>query len=170
MKKKLSLIGDIILYIIGGFVLLNIILLICGVGIYAVETGSMEPTIHQGSLIYVDKYQENEVFEKVEIYDDITYKTSSGKILTHRVVDIDLDKNELTTQGIREGAAKDAAISPSQVIGEVKLAIPVIGYIIILLKNIYVDIIIILIIILSIVVSSIIKETKKGKENPKAKA
>ena len=54
---------------------------------YAIETGSMEPTIKQGSMVYVEPCSN---FEDYEVDDIVTFTDKIQKqSFTHRIVSID---------------------------------------------------------------------------------
>lgn len=160
MKSKISNILIILLSII---VISYIGLLIFGYQGYAVKTGSMHPDIPQGALAITKKLKADEVFDNISIDDDIVFRTSSGNILTHRVVKIDDASNLIQTQGIKDGASLDAPIKAQNVIGEVVFSIPLIGYIVILFQNIFFLIILIVIILIVIITKYLLKELRKNK-------
>ena len=54
MKRTIS---GLIVFILGSVILLHLVLLIGGFKLYYVKTGSMEPELKQGSLIYVRTYR-----------------------------------------------------------------------------------------------------------------
>lgn len=56
---------------------------------YVVLSGSMEPEIHTGAMVYVDK---NVTVENIETGDVIAFKTNT-MLVTHRVTEKD-DKNK----------------------------------------------------------------------------
>ena len=61
----------------------------------AVLSGSMEPTYHVGSLIYVKDADP----EEVQVGEPITFKISDDTMVTHRVVAIDPGGPNLQTKG-----------------------------------------------------------------------
>ncbi|MEG1613670.1 MAG: signal peptidase I [Clostridia bacterium] len=57
---------------------------IFGVYLFQVETESMEPTLDVGKVIVAVKPSSE---DSVNVGDIITFKTTSGKVVTHRIVD-----------------------------------------------------------------------------------
>lgn len=128
-KKKVASICSII-----GTVLLIILIIGClpltipkafGYQMYTVISGSMEPALPVGSLVYV-KYQEPESIEKKDI---IAFYGSneSSSIITHRVVYNKKLSGEFVTKGDANKEKDMNPISYNQYMGKVVLMIPVIG-------------------------------------------
>lgn len=162
MVKKI--IGNLLTGLLVLLVVSQIILILMGYKLMYVKTGSMEPEIHQGSLIYVKNYKDKDTFyNKIEVGNDITYKTESGTVVTHRIINIDVENDLITTQGIIDGAAVDKSIHYSQVIGKVRLAIPVLGYLIMILQTWYFWVILICLIVIVFISKYLYKEIKKNK-------
>lgn len=128
-KKKIAHICSVI-----GTVLLIILIIGClpltlpkafGYQMYTVISGSMEPALPVGSLVYV-KYQEPESIEKKDI---IAFYGSneSSSIITHRVVYNKKLSGEFVTKGDANKEKDINPISYNQYMGKVVLMIPVIG-------------------------------------------
>ena len=128
-KKKIAHICSAI-----GTVLLIVLILAClpltlpkafGYQMYTVISGSMEPALPVGSLVYV-KYQEPESIEKKDI---IAFYGSndSSSIITHRVVYNKKLSGEFVTKGDANKEKDMNPISYNQYMGKVVLMIPVIG-------------------------------------------
>lgn len=129
---------------------------------FYVKTSSMDPDIKQWSLVIDKTYKTKEEFyDNVKINDDITYKTESGNVITHRIIYLDSVNDVITTQGIKGDAAIDKSISFNQVLGVVKVSVPVLGYIVMLLQTWYFWIMLICVILAAIILKSIFKEIKK---------
>ena len=94
---------------------------------YVVQSGSMEPTIMTGDIIFVshqDQYHKNDV---------ITFKEGDSRIITHRVVD---DRNfQLTTKGDANRIEDNSSVSLSHVIGKVFFTVPKLGYLVFFSKT-----------------------------------
>ena len=118
-----------LLFWISTVCLVTVILLIAipklfGVEFRAVLTGSMTPEIPVGSLVIIVPT----AAEEIKIGDDITFVTGGEKIVTHRVVEIDREKNEFTTWGIANApSAKDAPNKYENILGVVRGHIPFAG-------------------------------------------
>lgn len=123
---------------------------VVGLTPYAVLSGSMEPTYHVGSLIYVKKVAP----EDVQIGDPITFVVNEDLLVaTHRVVDITVEttgtetvKDEATgeertvevpldepayyyqTKGDANADADGAPVYYKNLIGEPVFSLPYLGY------------------------------------------
>lgn len=101
-----------------------------GFQVYAVLSGSMEPDLPVGSLVYVKATEP----EKLEIGDDISFLIAEKTIVTHRIIDIIPDENDPTvlrfqTQGIANDVADGNLVHYKNVIGKVAFHIPLLGYV-----------------------------------------
>ncbi len=92
---------------------------------YAVLSGSMEPDIPVGSIVY-DKEVEP---EELEVGDVITYQLSDNTLVTHRIISIDESAKEMITKGDANDVEDGAPVSYSNVVGKMSFSIPLIGYI-----------------------------------------
>lgn len=121
--------GVIVIFIIG-LLLLFIAPTVFGYKPYTVVSGSMEPTYHVGSMIYVKEV----AFEELQDGDVITFK--SGNIaVTHRIIQVDTKNNGVITQGDANNAS-DGLINSSQIIGRAtSISIPYLGYLSIMLGS-----------------------------------
>lgn len=93
---------------------------------YTVLSGSMEPTYHVGSIVYVKKVDPT----TLRVGDPITFRLTGNVIATHRIVEV---HGEGTPDlGFRtKGDANDTVdgITPaSAVIGKATFSIPYLGY------------------------------------------
>ena len=161
MKKVLNVISSIIMTI---FLILVFSLIIArlffGIQINAVATGSMEPDLPVGSLIFVKSVN----YEDIAIGDDITFAKGDGSVLvTHRVIDKSEQKKTLTTQGIANNVA-DSPISYNDVIGKVFFSIPFIGYIVLFINTLMGKIACIFIVI-AIILVTILTSLKDKRNN-----
>lgn len=119
----LSTVVLILLAVVAGVILLPMIL---GFKEMAVLSGSMEPTIPVGSIIYVKPLDDPSVLQPGDI---CTYQMTDGETLvTHRVVSVDPDARTLVTQGDANNT-DDGDISFDRVIGVAKMHLPWVGYI-----------------------------------------
>ena len=92
---------------------------------YAVLSGSMEPTYHVGSLIYVRETPP----EEIRVGDPITFRLSGdGVVATHRVVEIDADGRAFYTKGDANEAKDGAPVSYNNLIGKPIFTIPMLGF------------------------------------------
>ena len=139
-----------------GVSLLILVILICipltlprlaGFDIYTVVTGSMEPAIPVGSLIYVREEAPAELMEG----EVVAYRndTDAGIIITHRVVKDQVVSGQLITKGDANEAEDISPVSYAQVIGKVTLTIPVLGGIFAAMVTFYGKIVIVSVVLLA---------------------
>jgi len=101
-----------------------------GLQVFTVLSGSMEPTYHVGSLIYV---KDVDPFE-LESGDVITFMLDEDTVATHRIVEVVPDENDTTVVRFRtKGDANDAIdgslVHYKNVIGSPVFTIPMLGYV-----------------------------------------
>lgn len=119
---------------ISGTVLLILVILLCipitvprlfGYEIYTVISGSMEPAIPTGSLIYTKEIPPKEVKK-----DDVIafYSgTDTGAIVTHRVVKNQTVSGEFVTKGDANEEKDPMPVDYDELLGRVELSIPFLG-------------------------------------------
>ena len=110
---------------------LVMVLLIAGVRLigltpYTVLSGSMEPTYHVGSVIYVKKARP----EALKVNDPITFYLN-GVTVTHRIINMENDNGKLRfyTKGDANNTADGGYVSPEEIIGIPVFHIPLLGYV-----------------------------------------
>ena len=97
-----------------------------GFQIYAVTSGSMEPKIRTGDVIYVKQVP----FQSLEPGDVITFSMKQGRtVVTHRVEKIDVKNGLLQTKGDANKETDPTWISGDPVRGEVQYMVPRLGYV-----------------------------------------
>lgn len=93
---------------------------------YTVISGSMEPTYHTGSLIYVKKVNP----EEVEVGQAITFVLNEDlTVATHRVIEIDEENQRFYTKGDANETADGAPVHFKNLIGIPVFSIPYLGYV-----------------------------------------
>lgn len=100
-----------------------------GLQVFTVLSGSMEPTYHTGSLIYVKKVDPFELKEG----DVITFLMDEDTVATHRIVGVVPDEEDSSVVRFRtKGDANDtedgALVHYKNVIGSPVFTIPKLGY------------------------------------------
>lgn len=134
MNKSLKKIWNVISTILVALVVLLALLLVgarvVGLQVFTVLSGSMEPTYHTGSLIYVKKVDPYTIEEG----QPITFMLNENTIATHRVVGIVPDEEDPTVIRFRtKGDANDAEdgglVHYKNVIGTPAFSIPYLGYV-----------------------------------------
>lgn len=125
MKKLYKIVTNIVLIIMLLLVAALTLPRVFGLQPLAVLSGSMEPTYHVGSLIYVKDVDPADI----EVGDPMTYRISDNTMVTHRVV----GKNEETQSFRTKGDANDnedgGEILYSSVVGKPLFTIPYLGYV-----------------------------------------
>ena len=101
-----------------------------GLQVFTVLSGSMEPTYHVGSLIYV---KDVDPFE-LESGDVITFMLDEDTVATHRIVEVVPDEPDSTvvrfkTKGDANEAEDGSLVHYKNVIGSPVFTIPKLGYV-----------------------------------------
>lgn len=132
MLKKicniLSAIIFIILFIIAAVLIVPNFL---GYKSYAVISGSMEPNIHVGSIVFANEVD----FNELKVDDIVTYRLQSNSMVTHRIESIDSENKTIVTKGDANNENDGAPISSDRIQGRVDLTIPLLGYISVYIKT-----------------------------------
>ena len=111
---------------------------IFGYRLFAVATGSMVPDYNINDVLAIKEVNHNEI----KVGDDITYlgkkQDVSGKIVTHRIIDIEEKNGKKTylTKGINNDL-EDPTIGDNQIYGKVVGKVPVVTQINHIVKNQY---------------------------------
>ncbi|HEX7017897.1 MAG TPA: signal peptidase I [Patescibacteria group bacterium] len=152
MKKRVAIIGTLaeVIIIVGllGVTIASFATRIpalarAGLNFFTVTSGSMEPTIPTGSLIYVGKYK----LDELKTGDIITYSlpnsaTGEQAIVTHRISEINTDEStkevsgeektvieyRIKTKGDANSEADNYTLGANNIIGVYKWHIPSVGY------------------------------------------
>jgi len=97
-----------------------------GFQVFNVISGSMEPTYSVGDLLYVRDVDPGEV----EVGDPITFVLNENLVVaTHRVVEIDEEKQHFTTKGDANDTADATPVHFNNLIGLPVFSIPLLGYV-----------------------------------------
>lgn len=98
-----------------------------GYEVYNVVSGSMEPMIPVGSLVYVEPAQPEEI-----AVDDVIAFWSGNSVVVHRVMENKTGDREFVTKGDANAAEDIRGASYSSLIGRVSSHIPVLGSLLVL--------------------------------------
>lgn len=93
---------------------------------FGVLSGSMEPTIETGALVFIDKNAEPASLQEGDV---IAFEVAgdSGAVCTHRIVEVN-DDQTFTTKGDNNDAVDANAVPYSKVLGKTAdISIPVLG-------------------------------------------
>lgn len=95
---------------------------------YTVLSGSMEPTYHVGSVIYVKDVEPVDL----KAGDSITYRMTSGTVVTHRIHEV-LNQNTpdlaFRTKGDANEDPDGTPVPAAAVVGKAVFSIPCLGYV-----------------------------------------
>ena len=104
VKKIWNVISTVLVVIVVVVALLLVGARLFGLQVYAVLSGSMEPTYHVGSVIYVEPVDPSEI----QVGDPITFVMNEElTVATHRVVRIDAENSHFYTKGASINAAPE---------------------------------------------------------------
>ena len=101
-----------------------------GFDVYTVLSGSMEPNLPVGSLIYVKDVAP----ESLEAGDVITYMASEKVVVTHRIVEVVPDENDpsvlrFRTKGDANNSEDEGLVHSKNILGSPIFHIPLLGYV-----------------------------------------
>jgi len=128
-KGFLKLLGGALFGIVLGMLILALVSIglarsrgevphILGNYIFVVESGSMEPTLKVGAVIYARKPEDA---SKLKVNDIVTFKTTTGAIVTHRIIKVISDEDGgvryLTKGDNPQNAMDKEELTPERVIG-----------------------------------------------------
>lgn len=134
IRRALQALGSIILVVILTLFVIQAFPSLVGADLtYVVQSSSMEPAIPTGSVVFVKEVPDEQVDERIQEGDVITFADSHGApTTTHRVV----EKHEAETS-IRFTTKGDANEDPDpepvyrdEIVGKVTMSIPIVGYVI----------------------------------------
>ena len=134
MSKTIKKIWNWISGVLVGIVVLLAIALVgvrlIGLEPFGVLSGSMEPTYHVGSLIYVKSVD----YRDLKVGDPITYMVSQDTVVTHRIIEVLVDEEDPNTlryftQGDANSVADGTSVHYKNIIGKPVFSIPYLGYV-----------------------------------------
>lgn len=101
-----------------------------GLDVYTVLSGSMEPNIPVGSLIYVQDKNPADL----KAGDVITYMASEKTVVTHRIVEVVPDENDpsvlrFRTKGDANNTEDGGLVHSNNILGKQVFHIPLLGYV-----------------------------------------
>ena len=130
LKKIWNVISSILVALVVLLALLLVGARVVGLQVFTVLSGSMEPTYHTGSLIYVKKVDPYTITDG----QPITFMLDENTVATHRVVGIVPDEEDPTvirfrTKGDANEAEEGSLVHYKNVIGTPVFTIPYLGYV-----------------------------------------
>lgn len=140
MSKHLKNVWNTVTWILVALVLVLALLLagarLVGMQVFTVLSGSMEPTYHVGSLIYVKSVD----YRELEAGDVITFLLNQDTLATHRIVEVvpdaeDPDTLRYRTKGDANEAEDGSLVHYKNVVGTPVLTVPYLGYVASYIQN-----------------------------------
>ena len=134
MQKKVKKVWDTFTTILVAIVVVLAVMLVgvrlTGIQVFTVLSGSMEPTYHTGSLLYVKSVD----YTEIEAGQVITFMLDEDTIATHRVVEVVPDEEDESviryrTKGDANDAEDGSLVHYKNVIGTPIFSIPYMGYV-----------------------------------------
>ena len=130
LKKIWNVLSSILVALVVLLALLLVGARVVGLQVFTVLSGSMEPTYHTGSLIYVKKVDPYTITDG----QPITFMLDENTVATHRVVGIVPDEEDPTvirfrTKGDANEAEDGSLVHYKNVIGTPVFTIPYLGYV-----------------------------------------
>ncbi len=172
-KKVWNIFTSILIAIVVVIAVLLAGMRLIGYDVFTVLSGSMEPEIHTGSVVYVKDVD----YKELKVGDVITYMLDEDTFSTHRIVEIIPDEDDpevirFKTKGDANASADGAPVHCQNVIGSPKFSIPYLGYLAEFIKNppgTYVAIAAGIILLILVFLPEILSDDKE-KEKKKKKA
>lgn len=134
MLKKMKKIWNVFTTVLVTIVVIAAVLLVgvrlFGLNVYTVLSGSMEPTYHTGSVIYVKDVD----YRKLEAGDVITFMLDEDTVATHRIVEVVTDEEDPSvlryrTKGDANEAEDGGLVHYKNVIGTPVFTVPYLGFV-----------------------------------------
>lgn len=123
-SKICGILSTLILVVLLALAVLLVGPVLLGYTELAVLTGSMQPTLPVGSLIYIKEADP----AQLQVGDVITYQLEGDTMVTHRVVENVPEENYLITQG-DANEDPDGEITYDRIVGKMAFHVPYLGYI-----------------------------------------
>ena len=136
IRKTWNVISSILVALVVLLALLLVGARIFGLQVFTVLSGSMEPTYHTGSLIYVKKVDPY----AIEPGQVITFMLDENTVATHRVVGVVPDEEDSSvirfrTKGDANESVDGSLVHYKNVIGTPVFTIPYLGYVASFIQN-----------------------------------
>lgn len=140
MKKTLKTIWNVTTNILVALVVILALLVVgarvMGLQVYTVLSGSMEPTYHVGSVIYVKTVDPLTITQG----QPITFLLDADTVATHRVVEVVPDEEDpsvirFRTKGDANEVVDGSLVHYKNVIGTPVFTIPYLGYVVSYIQN-----------------------------------
>ncbi len=157
MKKTFKIIGYLLILIVILTALPIALPKVLGMQVYEVISGSMEPSIPVGSLVYVKEAD----FDELSVTDVVAFEVGAS-VVTHRIVDIDVDDKLFTTRGDANSTDDFMPVAYTNILGRVVFHIPLLGYVAGWLSETLGKVIAIIVLLIGVILSSVGEEKKNA--------
>lgn len=129
LKKIWNTVSTVLVVLVVVLAILLVGARLIGMKVFTVLSGSMEPTYHVGSLIYVKEVDPYTISEGQVI----TYMLNEDNVVTHRVAEVVPDEEDDTvvrfrTKGDANDVMDEGTVYYKNVIGTPVFSIPYLGY------------------------------------------
>lgn len=130
MQSQIRRIWNGVTSVLVGIMLILAVLLwgvkFMGLNVFIVQSGSMEPAYHVGSVVYVKTADAADL----RVGDVITYQLSNSVRVTHRIVEVveDGGGRAFRTKGDANEEADLGLVQSTAIVGKVVFSIPLLGY------------------------------------------
>ena len=136
IKKIWNIISTTLVVIVVALAFALVGVRLVGLNVFAVLSGSMEPTYHVGSLIYVQDVD----YKELEVGDPITYLIDEDTVVTHRIIEVLVDEEDPNTiryftQGDANDVPDGSSVHYKNIIGKPVFTIPYLGYVSAYIQN-----------------------------------
>lgn len=136
IKKIWNIFTTVLVAVVVILAILLVGVRVAGFDVYTVLSGSMEPTYHVGSVIYV---KDVDPFE-LESGDVITFMLDEDTLATHRIVEVVPDEEDesvvrFRTKGDANAAEDGSLVHCNNVVGSPVFSIPKLGYLVNYIQN-----------------------------------
>lgn len=123
MKKKLKLVGNIIVYAFVAIIIAVFIMYFMGIKPYITMSGSMEPNIRTGSVCFVNTRAD---YNDIKEGDVVAFQTATGSLVTHRAIAV-TDKG-IETKGDNNEVSDGITTTVANFKGKTLFSVPHLGY------------------------------------------
>ena len=126
VQKIWNVVSTALIVIIAAAALLLLSFRLLGLKGFTVLSGSMEPTYHTGSVIYVKSADA----DALEVGQPITFYATGKTVATHRIVEVVEEDGSVRyrTKGDANDIADGSLVDPEDIIGTPVFSIPYLGY------------------------------------------
>ena len=131
VRKICNILSTMVLVVLAVTAALLLLPRILGYHTLAVLSGSMEPEISVGEIVYIKNVDE----EELQVGDIVTYMINGNTMVTHRITGIDRENQLLITKGDANDSADSSPVTYGQVVGKLFFHVPYLGYISIYMRT-----------------------------------